>query len=364
LTLRGERRSAPYVVNLQITLLFSKKASHRASMKDARLGVFGHAIESNVHGCIRAGSSLRQSAADGGIATGLTDFNTAIEAVGVTDLSGLEAAVIRDHLEKLRSSAAFSRSSSLFAFLLYVVEETIAGRGRTLKELVVGDALYSNSTPYDPRTASTVRVEARRLRRKLADYYDREGRADPVRIELPTGSYRPVLATGVGRLTSDLWRNADKRCHSPDLAIMPFRALSSDAGDNDFVDGLTDELIFALQHRSQLKLVPRLLIFQYKNRTYALPEVAERLGVGAMLHGTFRSIGSRTRVTVELSDTQGFVTWSVQVDEVTTEPILLQEKLADAIVERMPAWIIGPPCKRSLWHLSSGANTGRVTPGA
>ena len=279
-------------------------------------------------------------------------------------LAELEAPLIRDHLEKLRSSAVFSRSSSLFAFLFYVVEETLAGRGLTLKELVVGDALYSGSTPYDPRIDSTVRVEARRLRRKLADYYDREGRADPVRIDLPTGSYRPIFATGASGPMPDLWRKMGAQCLSADLAVMPFRALSSDAGDDSFADGLTDELIFALGHQSQLKLAPRLMVFQYKNRAYALSEAAESLGVGAVLHGTFRSIGARTRVTVELSNPQGYVTWSAQVDEATAEPILLQEKLAGAIVARMPTWITGSSCGRSIRHLPPRTNTDQPAPAA
>ena len=282
----------------------------------------------------------------------------------MTELTEFDASLIRDHLEKLRSSAAFSRSSSLFGFLSYVAEETLAGRGQTLKELVIGDALYSGCTPYDPRIDSTVRVEARRLRRKLALYYDREGRGDPVRICLPTGSYRPVFATGASGPMFDVWRKADAQCLSADLAIMPFRALSSDSGDDSFADGLTDELIFALEHRSQLKIAPRLMVFQYKNRAYALSDAAESLGVSAMLHGTFRSAGARTRVTVELSNPQGFVTWSVQVDEATAEPILLQEKLAAAIVARMPPWIVGSSYMQSIRHLSSSANTDRSMPAA
>ena len=149
----------------------------------------------------------------------------------------------------------------------------------------------------------------------------------------------------------DLWRKTQGHCGSADLAIMPFRALSSDAGDDSFADGLTDELIFALEHQSQLKLAPRLMVFQYKNRAYALSEAAEKLGVGAVLHGTLRSTAIRTRVTVELSNPQGFVTWSAQVDEAAGEPFLLQEKLADAIVARMLAWITGSTYVRPIQHL-------------
>ena len=317
-----------------------------------------HAIESNIRHRLPA----RASAANERLETAASTSSTAIGDAGVTGLAEFEAPLIRDHLEKLRSSAAFSRSSSLFGFLFYIVEETLAGRGKTLKELVIGDALYSGSTPYDPRIASTVRVEARRLRRKLADYYDREGRADSVRIDLPTGGYRPVFTMGVNGLMPDLRSRAEAQCISADLAIMPFRALSSDASDDSFADGLTDELIFALEHQSQLKLAPRLMVFQYKNRAYALSEAAENLGVGAVLHGTLRSSGVRTRVTVELSDPQGFVTWSVQVDDVIGEPILLQERLACAIVARMPAWIMGSAQVQTIRHVSPNASIDRPMP--
>jgi len=255
---------------------------------------------------------------------------------------------IHDHLDRLRSSTAFSRSSSLFAFLVYVVEETLASRGPSLKELVIGDALYSGSAPYDPGIDSTVRVEARRLRRKLADYYSQEGRTEPVRIALPVGSYRPVFETVLVELPSDARRTGRAPCAGADLAIMPFRSLSCDSNDDSFADGLTDELIFALGLRSRLRLAPRLMIFQYKGKACALSEIAENLGVGAVLHGTFRSVGTRTRVTVELSDPQGFVTWSAQVDEPVTEAILLQEKLAQAIVAQMPASMVDLPNTRSV----------------
>lgn len=253
-----------------------------------------------------------------------------------------EHALVQDHLAHLRGSAAFARSASLFTLLSYLVEETLDGRGGTLKELVIGDALYGRVTPYDPRIDSTVRVEARRLRRKLSDHYQGHGRHDPIRITLPVGGYRPSIDLHpvdepVAPPAAPVTGSASP---AVDLAIMPFRALSVEREDDCFVDGLTDEIIFALERRSRLKLAPRLAIFQFKNRSYSLHEAARSLGAGAMLHGTCRSTGSRTRVTVELSDPQGFVMWSAQIDQGRTDPFLLQERIADAIVERLPPWVI------------------------
>jgi TolB-like protein len=262
-------------------------------------------------------------------------------AEGMTACEEPDVSLVRAHLEKLRSSAAFVRSSNLFAFLVYVVEETLAGRRQTLKELVIGDALYSGAGPYDPGIDSTVRVEARRLRRKLADYYAREGHADRIRIELPTGSYRPVITVTAAGAPA-FGAPAGSSHGGADLAVMPFMAISSRTGDGELADGLTDELIFALCLRSQLRLAPRLMTFQFRNRAFALAEAAERLGVAAMLNGTFRVCGERARVTVELSNPQGFIIWSAQVEEDCEDPILLQERLVDAIIARMPPWVVRP----------------------
>jgi len=254
-----------------------------------------------------------------------------------------DTVLIRDHLEYLRTSAAFARSNGLYLLLAYVVGETLNGRGHTLKELVIGDALYGRVSPYDPRIDSAVRVEARRLRRKLADHYGGPGRHDPVRIALPTGSYLPefeiLSSAAVPTAANEVTGPTDGI--SVDLAIMPFRALGGTEKDSRFVDGLTDQLIFALGKRSKLKLAPRLAVFQFKDRQYTLLEAVKITGACAMLHGTYRSEGDRTRVTVEMCDGQGFVTWSTQIDHDVRDNLDLQETLSSEIIARMPSWILG-----------------------
>ena len=74
-----------------------------------------------------------------------------------------------------------------------MVETALNGEAASLKELIIGNAVYGRSPPYDPRIDSTVRVEARRLRRKLQEYYSLEGKRDPVAISVPTGAYVPIF---------------------------------------------------------------------------------------------------------------------------------------------------------------------------
>ena len=100
-------------------------------------------------------------------------------------------AAIRAQLERILGSAVFSRSPQLRRFLSFIVEQSLAGQGHTLKESVLAHELYGKGTDFDGGTDPVVRVDARRLRDKLREFY--EGRSDPVLISLPKGSYVPVF---------------------------------------------------------------------------------------------------------------------------------------------------------------------------
>jgi Tol biopolymer transport system component len=122
--------------------------------------------------------------------------------------SELPAAAIRAELERILASEVFSRSQQLRRFLSFIVEQRLAGQGHTLKESVLAHELYGKGTDFDGGTDPVVRVDARRLRDKLREYY--EGRSDPVVISLPKGSYAPVFE---GDSTSPTL--------APDLVVLP-----------------------------------------------------------------------------------------------------------------------------------------------
>ena len=96
---------------------------------------------------------------------------------------------IRAQLARILSSQPFSNSPSLSGFLRYVVEHTLDGNTEELKEYSLGVEVFGRGEAFDPRTDTIVRVQARRLRSKLKDYYDAEGQTDPIVIELPKGHY-------------------------------------------------------------------------------------------------------------------------------------------------------------------------------
>src|SRR5262245_27366814 len=78
-------------------------------------------------------------------------------------------------------------------FLKYVVEQALAGASDQVKEYVIGVEVFQRDQQYDPRLDSIVRVEAKRLRTKLDEYYAGPGSNDAVIIRIPRGSYVPLF---------------------------------------------------------------------------------------------------------------------------------------------------------------------------
>jgi Tol biopolymer transport system component len=96
-------------------------------------------------------------------------------------------------VQRICSSVPFASSERLKSFLRFVVCETLAGRAGTLKEYTVGVAVYDRGSAFDPKADSIVRTEARRLRSRLEAYYATTGIGEPIRIDLPRGSYVPSI---------------------------------------------------------------------------------------------------------------------------------------------------------------------------
>jgi predicted ATPase len=99
----------------------------------------------------------------------------------------------RDQLRRILESGTFANAPTLSRLLKHLVDRTIEGAAGQLKEYSIGVDVFDRGSSFDPRTDTIVRVQARRLRAKLRDYYSTHGRHDLVRIEVPTGRYAAVL---------------------------------------------------------------------------------------------------------------------------------------------------------------------------
>lgn len=96
---------------------------------------------------------------------------------------------IKAELERILASRWLKDSRQLSSLLRHIVEETLAGRTDGLKEYPIGLQVFHRAPDYDPRSDAIVRVQASLLRKRLAAYYDDEGKDSPWRIEIPKGGY-------------------------------------------------------------------------------------------------------------------------------------------------------------------------------
>jgi predicted ATPase len=98
-------------------------------------------------------------------------------------------------LARVLGSRAFRDAPALSRLLRYLVEHALRGDADRLKEYAVGVEVFGRGESFDPRTDTIVRVQARRLRSRLKEYYEAEGREDPIVIEVPKGHYVAVFET-------------------------------------------------------------------------------------------------------------------------------------------------------------------------
>lgn len=94
-------------------------------------------------------------------------------------------------IERILAAPGFAKSARLSSLLIHIVKQFLLGRDQELNEQFIGERVFGRSIGYDPRDDNIVRAHASRLRQRLEAYFSEEGRAEPLRIVIPRGSYVP-----------------------------------------------------------------------------------------------------------------------------------------------------------------------------
>lgn len=280
-----------------------------------------------------------------------------------------EKNAIREQLNRVLSNPAFSGANRRSRLLRYLVEETLEDRGELLKESVIAAEVFDRSPDYDPQVDSVVRVEVGRLRARLAEYYEKTGPQDAVRIEIPKGGYKPIFVFRDGAEKTPgrawawkwiapvaiagaliaavaLWR---ARLQPPagigTVAVLPFLNLSGNAADEYLSDGISEELTEGLAESRDLRVVARTSAFQYKGKSEDVREIGRNLRVGAVLEGSVsRRDDAHVRVIAQLIRTSdGYHLWSRTYDGTRSEIPQMENEIAQALRERLLPASAAPP---------------------
>jgi TolB-like protein len=263
---------------------------------------------------------------------------------------------VRSQLQRILASPLFSQARRPSQFLRFIVESTLADKGDRIKEYLIGVEVFGRPDTYEPKDDPIVRIEAGRLRKKLAEYYGGPGANDPVIISLPKGAYVPAfqLATGNhGRngdalLPTDANGNASfsgiRRTwplpiaavvvllavfafvfyvrlhrHSPavpnSIAVLPFLDLRNGQAQQYLSDGMAEELTTGLAQFKDLRVVAATSAFQFRGKSEDVRKIGQALNAEALLEGSIRQTDSGLRIDAQLIDARnGYHLWSKAYD--------------------------------------------------
>lgn len=96
-------------------------------------------------------------------------------------------------VQRVLQSSAFRNAHTLQQLLQFLVAQAYSTDREKLKEYTIGVEAFSRPQDFDPKTDPIVRVQTHRLRQKLKEYYETDGRHDPILIDIPKGHYLPTL---------------------------------------------------------------------------------------------------------------------------------------------------------------------------
>ncbi len=246
---------------------------------------------------------------------------------------------VRLQLERILQSGEFRGSDKQREFLSFVIDETLEDRASQLKGYTIAVAVYGRAEGFDPQVDPIVRVEAGRLRRALEHYYLTAGKNDPVRIEIPKGTYVPtcrmvqISTPGAETLTSR--REDSVSSTEPSVAVMPLSNLTGDKEQDYFVDGLTEELTVELARYQEFKVIASQSTMRFKGQEVDPKAVGEALDVRFLLVGSVRRNVKSVKVTIGLLDAStGVQIWgeNYKRDLTAADLIAMQEEIAHRVV--------------------------------
>lgn len=221
---------------------------------------------------------------------------------------------VHAELQRILSSPLFSNSPRMCALLRFLVLQMLEGNAAKVSELAIGTAVFGRSAAsYRPGADPVVRVQAGRLRRKLAAYYEHDGRNSTLPIVIPMGSYLPRIALPEGSAAK-----------GAALTFQPLSCLSEDALAQSFTLGLNEELGHRLGREFGEQSGAGLL----RSR---VQQLRQKRHINYLIEGSVRQEGVRVRTSLRLIDRiSGGIAWCEQLDHGVDLPAARQQQLAGA----------------------------------
>ncbi|WP_235989322.1 helix-turn-helix domain-containing protein [Psychroserpens algicola] len=123
---------------------------------------------------------------------------------------------------------------------------------------------------------------------------------------------------------------------SKSIAVLPFVNMSSDADNDYFCDGITEEIINALTKIEHLKVIARTSSFAFKGKSIDIREIGKQLEVNTILEGSIKKYQERVRITAQLIDVEdGTHYWSKRFDRELVDIFELEDEISLLIADKI-----------------------------
>ena len=218
------------------------------------------------------------------------------------------AKAIQAQLDRIMANPDFVNGPKLGQFLSYVVGQTLKGRQGKIKQYTIAVEGLGFDKAFDPTNNTSIRIMAGRVRRALERYYANQGAADPIRIDIPKGSYIPVFTdnTSVTETTdssesaSPIPSQIPHDRTEPTIAVFEFECLNNQEEHDFIARGLTWEILASLTRFNGLTVIGPLV--EIRDQSIDCRKLRREYGAIFALRGLIRSYGSIIRITIELID--------------------------------------------------------------
>ncbi|HEX9250956.1 MAG TPA: adenylate/guanylate cyclase domain-containing protein [Ignavibacteriaceae bacterium] len=133
------------------------------------------------------------------------------------------------------------------------------------------------------------------------------------------------------------------------IAVLPFINMSSDADNEYFSDGMTEEILNALAKVDKLHVTSRTSSFAFKGKNVDIREIGKQLAVKTVLEGSVRKVGNRVRVTAQLIETKsGYHKWSETYERDIEDIFAVQDEIARTISKNLAENLTSADQKKTL----------------
>ncbi|MCE8510333.1 hypothetical protein KBY28_17910 [Ruegeria pomeroyi] len=134
----------------------------------------------------------------------------------------------------------------------------------------------------------------------------------------------------------------------PGIAVLAFDNMSADPEQEYFSDRIAEDIITALSHFREFKVIARNTTFTYKGKAVRVDQVCRDLGVRYLLEGSVRKVGNKVRVTARLIDGEtGAHLWADRYDRSIDDIFAVQDEITQAIVEAVAPETMNAEFKRA-----------------